>query len=213
MFSDKLPSIDDWILPGQNVLKSMPIEYSADQVFKESVGLENSYKKQFTTFGNPDRIKSKKDELWLKSKGSEARIISIAYYFLLPKNRLDESIFNTASNGWFHIDNLPELGFDHREIIEKAFQELKNKAFSQPLIFELLPSKFTLNELQFAYESLYGLTIDNRNFRKKVINKPYIISLEEKRIMENAKKPAKVFMFSMDVYNQTKNKKSVILPQ
>jgi len=72
---------------------------------------------------------------------------------------------------------------------------------NEPLIFELLPDKFTLNELQFAYESVYETEVDNRNFRKKAIGKTYIVALDEKRT-GNSKKPASLYMFSKDIYEK-----------
>lgn len=208
MHDDKYPVIDDWVLAGEHILKSERLDEAAERIFKDYTGLNAVYKKQFRTFGHPERIRSRKDLLWLKSSGFHSRIVSTAYYFLLPADKVKTINKNRQ---WFPIDELPELGFDHHQIIERAYDDLKDETVIQPLIFEFLHDKFTLNELQFAYESLYDIEIDNRNFRKKAVGKAYVIPLNEKRMLANAKKPAKLFMFSKDVYEKTNTDKNIIL--
>lgn len=202
----KYPVIDDWVLTGDHVFKSERLDESASRIFKELTGFEDVYKKQFRTFGNPERIKNEKDLLWLKSRGVAPRVLSVAYYFLLPAERVD---LKNEDTKWFPLKNLPHLGFDHEEIVARAFEDLKQKVMSEPVIFEFLPDKFTLNELQIAYESVMNTKIDNRNFRKKAICKSYIVPLDEKRI-GGSKKPASLFMFSKDIYEKTSNKNSII---
>jgi hypothetical protein len=206
MYDLKYPDIDDWVLTGDHVFKSERLDESATRIFKELTGLDHVYKKQFRTFGNPERIKNEKDALWLKSSGVDPRVMSVAYYFLLPTEMVDLRNENTQ---WFPIKNLPNLGFDHREIIACALEDLKQKVMNEPVIFEFLPDKFSLNELQLAYESVLDVEIDNRNFRKKAMSKTYIVPLEEKRV-GSSKKPARLFMFSKDIYEKTSSKNYII---
>jgi hypothetical protein len=72
---------------------------------------------------------------------------------------------------------------------------------SEPIIFELLPYKFTVKELQDVYESILGVEIDNRNFRRKLLTKKYLIELDEKQVGVS-KKPSQLFMFSKDIYQK-----------
>lgn len=206
MHDNQYPIIDDWVLTGQHVFKSEKLDESATRIFKEYTQLDNVYKRQFRTFGSPERIKNEKDLLWVNSRGTNPRTISVGYYFLLPANLV--STKNTDLE-WFSIHKLPQLGFDHKDIIMKAYEELQQKIMTEPIIFELLPDKFTLNELQAAYEAILNIKIDNRNFRKKAISKTYIVPLDEKRI-GTSKKPANLFMFSKDVYEKTANKNYII---
>ncbi|WP_010662617.1 NUDIX hydrolase [Marinilabilia salmonicolor] len=207
MYDDKYPVIDDWVLTGDHVLKSERLDKSAERIFYGLTGLKDAYKKQFRTFGNPERIKNEKDVLWLKSRGVYPRVMSVAYYFLLPAFRVKLCNENTR---WFSLDNLPKLGFDHSEIISKAFNDLQNRVVVEPLIFEFLDDKFTLNELQIAYQYVFDVEIDNRNFRKKAINKTYIVPLDEKRLGHGSKKPANLYMFSKDIYEKTRDKSQII---
>nr|WP_320119603.1 NUDIX hydrolase [uncultured Marinifilum sp.] len=206
MYDEKYPIIDDWVLTGDHVFKSERLDESAVRIFKGLTGLEKVYKKQFRTFGNPERIKNEKDLLWVKSLGVNPRTMSVAYYFLLPAQLIELKDDNTS---WFPVKKLPQLGFDHKEIISRAIEDLKQKVMSEPIIFEFLPDKFTLNELQLAYEAVLDIEIDNRNFRKKAIGKTYIVRLDEKRV-GNSKKPANLYVFSKDIYEKTNNKNQII---
>ena len=108
-----------------------------------------------------------------------------------------------------YINDLPDLGFDHHQIIVEAYEDLKTKCLQEPIIFELLPDKFTINDVQDAYQSILGIEIDNRNFRRKLINKKYIVSLDEKQVGVS-KKPAQLYMFSKDIYNKMFQKNYLI---
>ncbi len=73
----------------------------------------------------------------------------------------------------------------------------------QPIGFELLPERFTLSQLQKVYETILGVELDKRNFRKKISRMRYLIPLGEKQ-QGVSHKPGELFLFSKDVYNKTK---------
>ncbi len=206
MHDNKHPIIDDWVLTGQHVFKSERLDEAATRILRELTKINSAYKKQFRTFGNPERIKNDKDLLWVQSRGTNPRTISVGYYILLPEQRV---VQQSEEFEWFPVNKLPDMGFDHEEIIKKAYQELQQKIMLEPIIFELLPDKFTLNELQIAYEAILNIEIDNRNFRRKAIGKKYIVPLDEKRVGAS-KKPANLYMFSKDVYNKTAYQNHII---
>lgn len=207
MFAQGLPVIDDWVLPGHYVLKSNNLGQSANRVFKELIGEDSLNKIQFRTYGNPNRLKSDKDLLWIRSRGAQVRTVTVAYYLNIQANKIKLNKEDTLK--WFKIKNLPEIGFDHHRLINDAYQDLKTKIITQPIVFDFLPVKFTLNELQVVYQAVLEIELDNRNFRKKAISKPYIVPLDEKK-KGASKKPAKLYMFSADIYNQVAKTDSII---
>ena len=91
----------------------------------------------------------------------------------------------------------------------EALEDLKTKCLSEPIIFELLPDKFTINEVQDVYQSILNIELDNRNFRRKLISKKYIIALNEKQVGVS-KKPSQLYMFSKDVYEKLFQKNYLI---
>jgi len=68
-------------------------------------------------------------------------------------------------------------------------------------LFELLPPKFTLTELQHLYESILETELDKRNFRKKIISMNVLIDLNE--MQEGvAHRPAKLYKFDQEKYEE-----------
>ncbi|UMB61216.1 NUDIX domain-containing protein [Lutibacter sp. A80] len=200
--------VDDFVLTGYHVYENEKLDETATRILKELTGLDNLYKKQFKSFGNPNRLLNEKDIIWAKSENFNLRTITVAYYFLLQTNEvnLKDNKYNAQ---WFPIKNLPKLGFDHLEIINQAYEDLKSKATYKPIVFELLPDKFTINELQDLYQCILEIEIDNRNFRRKLINKKYIIPLDEKQVGVT-NKPARLYMFSKDIYEKMFKKNNLI---
>ncbi|WP_339661747.1 NUDIX domain-containing protein [uncultured Polaribacter sp.] len=200
--------VDDYVLTGYHVYESETLDAAAARVLKELTGLTNLYKKQFKAFGDPNRLMDEKDLLWIQNEKFNLRTITIAYYFLLKTE--DVSLTNNKYHAkWFSMNELPKLGFDHHQIIVEAYEDLKIKCLQDPIIFELLPDKFTINEVQDVYQSILGIEIDNRNFRRKLINKKYIVPLDEKQIGVS-KKPAQLYMFSKDIYTKMFQKNYLI---
>lgn len=200
--------VDDYVLTGYHVYENETLDESASRVLKELTGLTNIYKKQFKAFGDPNRLMNEKDVLWIKNENFEFRTVTIAYYFLLKTEDVDVKN-NKYHAKWFPYADLPSLGFDHGKIIEEAHDDLESKCLFEPIVFELLPEKFTINEVQDLYQSILGIEIDNRNFRRKIINKKYIIALDEKKVGVS-KKPAKLYMFSKNIFDKMLNTNSFI---
>lgn len=205
---DKALNVNDFVLPGLHVLYHEALDQTATRILKDLTGLEDLYKKQFKTYGNPNRLMAPKDFAWAKNKKFNPRTITVAYYFLLTSDQL---LLRDHKNNaqWFPIDELPDIGFDHNQIITEAYEHLTQRIMNHATIFELLPDKFTINDLQSRYESILKITLDSRNFRKKIINKKYIIPLDEKQTGVS-KKPARLYMFSRDIYQKIHNKNTLI---
>ncbi|WP_366186178.1 NUDIX hydrolase [Flavobacterium ovatum] len=208
LYNDNYPIIDDWILPGENVFKSNSLGQSADKILKEVTEDFFSNKKQFRTYGSHKRVKSDKDLLWVRSQGAEARTITVVYYLTMPQENI--TIASDSNFKWFPVESLPEVGFDHQLIIHDSYEDLKTKITTEPVLFDLVPIKFTLNELQTAFEILLNIELDNRNFRKKTLTKPYIVPLDDKKKVAGSKKPSKLYMFSKDVYEKIAEKDFMI---
>lgn len=199
--------ISDYTLQGHHVLKGENLDEAAKRILKDKTGLENIYLEQFYTFGKVERMSKEKDRIWRNKTMPEVsdHVFTVGYYSLVNSlNVLPDKGHQITK--WFPICELPELGFDHDEIIEKALYALRLKLSREPIGFELLPEKFTLTQLQKLYEAVLGRRFDRRNFRKKVSNLKYIIPLDEKQVGV-PHKPAQVFIFSKDVYKRTKTEK------
>ena len=96
---------------------------------------------------------------------------------------------------WFHLKKIPSLIFDHKEMIEMAKERLRYKAAFHPVLFELLPEKFTLPQLQNLYEQVYESIMDKRNFSRKVLSTGLLLKQNHKE-KKTSKKGA--FYYKLD---------------
>lgn len=197
----------DYTVQGHHVLKGENINDAAVRVLKDKTGLDNIYLEQFYTFGETDRVLRDRDQLWIKKRFPmvDNHVISIGFCALVDSLKVMPDMQHPETL-WMPVDNLPELGFDHAKMIHMALEFLRNKLRLEPIGFELLPEKFTLTQLQNLYEAILGISLDRRNFWKKISQMKYIIALDEKQ-KGVAHKPAQVFIFSKDVYERTKKDK------
>src|SRR5690606_37048809 len=150
-----------WALPGFFVEHDETIDDAVKRILYEHTWFSDIYMEQISTFGYFKRH-------------PQGRIITVTYYALLRlddlKSQLEPKTDYARQAVWHSLNDLPELGFDHGHIIEKAIQKVRRKISYSPIAFELLPEKFTLTQLQQLYEAIWGRKLDKRNFRKKMLN-------------------------------------------
>jgi hypothetical protein len=129
------------------------------------------------------------------------RVISVSYFSLIPVRDIDTKIANMNGVHWCSISELPDLIFDHHEMVKKALRDLQDQVKVKPVGFELLPEKFTLVQIQDLYEAIYQRTVDKRNFRKKILSMGIIEKLDEKE-KETSKKGAYYYRFNEERYKK-----------
>jgi 8-oxo-dGTP diphosphatase len=152
------PHADMWALPGGFLEMDEDLPACAARELAEETGVSDVRLRQLYTFGRPDR-------------DPRGRVISVAYYALLPARRLPgvRAASDASEAAWFPLDDLPSLAFDHAEIIALAQRRLAAELDDCKLALQLLPAAFTLSELQQAYEAVLGAPLDKRNFRKRML--------------------------------------------
>jgi 8-oxo-dGTP diphosphatase len=163
------PFKDGWTLPGGFLQIEETLQEVCNRIMKTKIGLENIYLEQLYTFDEPER-------------DPRGRVISIAHYALVNPQRFEIVAGKMANDvQWFPVDKVPPLGFDHNKIFSLALQRLRSKILYNPVGFELLDETFTMPELHELYECVLGITIDRRNFRRKILDAAYIIPTGAKR--------------------------------
>jgi 8-oxo-dGTP diphosphatase len=198
----------DYTLTGNHVLEGEDIDQAANRILKGLTGLDSIYLEQFQTFGSPNRLSSENDQLWIKSLGLNiaSHVITVGYFSLINSSQIKLPEHLERKVRWFPVNELPDLAFDHLDILQKALERLQLKLRQEPIGFELLPQKFTLTQVQNLYESVLGIRLDPRNFRKKIAQMKYLIRLNEKQ-KGVRHKPAQYYLFSRDVYERTKKER------
>ncbi|MEN9358527.1 MAG: hypothetical protein RL095_62 [Verrucomicrobiota bacterium] len=178
-----------WALPGGFVRVDETLDEAALRELREETGLKKIFLEQLYTFSA------------LKRDPRE-RVISVAYYALvkLGDHRV-QAATDADDAAWFRLDAIPELAFDHAEIIAAARNRVKGKVRYQPIGFELLPEKFKLSQLQELYEQILGRELDKRNFRKKFLSFGIIEELDE-RVQGLPGRPARLHRFDAKAYRR-----------
>lgn len=196
----------DYKLPGGFVTLNEDLEDAAHRTLKELTSLEEIFLRPFTFFGRPDRIKKKEDIEYLRVETGHniRRIVTAAFYSLVNIKEINQELAKSHNARWVDVRMLPELAYDHREIIEQGIDHLQDILRSEPIGFNLLPTKFTIRELQGLYEAVLEREFDNRNFRKKILKSEYLVQLDEKQAGV-AHKPASFYRFDYEIY-ETKKK-------
>lgn len=187
-------------LPGDLVLEEESLDEAAKRVLKELTQLDGIYLHQFHAFGDPNRVKNVKDIAWLQSyrEQPQARVITVAYFALVKMDDFKPEASSFAQRVfWQEIHELPELAFDHSNIFMAALKSLRQQFEAKHLGFELLPEKFTLNQLQILHEAVLDVELDKRNFRKKVMKESLVTPLNEKQ-SGVLHKPARLYTLNAD---------------
>jgi 8-oxo-dGTP diphosphatase len=151
------PLIGKWSLLGGFVNTGETLGDSARRVLYNTTGLQNIYQEQVHAFSRIDRDPA-------------GRVISVAYYSLIRINQQDSELVREHGAQWWPVSELPELIFDHREMIDKALLRLHEKAETEVIGPELLGDVFTLTNLKKLYEAIFQRDIDAGNFRKKILS-------------------------------------------
>ncbi len=185
------PGCGQWSLYGGFVRDNESIDDAATRVLFELTGIRNLYMRQVGAFGSVDRDPGE-------------RVVSIAYYALINVNDYDKKLQEQYVAEWVSIDNVPQLYSDHNEMLRKARKMMQMKISSEPISFKLLPSLFTLTQLQRLYEAVCGEEVDKRNFRKRIKEMDFI---EKTELIDKSgsKRGAYLYRFNKKAYKEDPN--------
>lgn len=183
------PFIGKWAFPGGFVGEEETAEECAKRILQKETCLENIYMEQLYSFSDIKR-------------DPRFRVISIAYYALVKLSDYNAQAGTDTTNiKWFSISDIPDLAFDHANILEVAKERLKGKIKYQPIGFELLPEKFTLPDLLHLYETVLLTKLDDRNFRKKILSYGLLSDTGEKQRGARNRAP-KLYCFDKQRYKE-----------
>lgn len=173
-----------WALPGGIVKENEELEDKPQQILSQKVGLkEKVYLEQLYTFGSIKRDTSR----------TGVRVISVSYLGIVDYTKIHLHSTDASSDlKWVPASKLPELAFDHKEIIAKAIERVKNKLRYTPIGFSLVPKEFTIPELRENFEIFLGEKLNPTNFRTKLL-KLGILDETGKKKKEGKGQPAPIY--------------------
>lgn len=161
------PMKGKWSLMGGFVGEKESADTAATRIVKTLTGLEDIYLEQLQVFSDPRR-------------DPVERTASVAYFALVNLQDYKQQLSKDYHAEWVPVDQLPKLIFDHQQMVQVAKEKLQQKTKLQHIVFELLPQKFTLPQLQLLYESIYDRKLDKRNFSRKLLASKLLVQLKEK---------------------------------
>lgn len=191
-------------LPGGFVRMDENLNDAVRRGLKERTGLDNIYLEQFYTFGDVARYKPEIMQTIMTANNQPQeqlswlldRFISVAYYALINYDKVvPQPDALSDSCDWYAIDNLPNLMLDHAEIVAKALQTLRENLERKLVGMNLLPTLFTMNELQKVYEAILGEKLHRGTFQRKMLSLE-ILKRHEKQYSGAAHKAP--FLYSFD---------------
>lgn len=180
-----------WTLLGDLVRPNEDLDTAPYRVLKERTGLDNVYLEQVHTFGDLDRHPA-------------GRVITTAYYSLV--NIKDHQLkLEHNQLHWHPVTETGPMAFDHKKILNTCMKQLQEKIMEHPIVFNLLPEKFSLRELQCLYESILAIKLDRRNFRKKFFLMDWLVDTGELE-MDVPHRPGKLYQFNSKCITKDKSR-------
>ena len=173
------PHKGDWALPGGFVGAAESLDDAAQRILADKAGLTGGWLEQLYSFGDPGR-------------DPRMRIVTIAYFALLPEDRLSDALAGRADLMLAPLGALPGLAFDHRSIVDHAAARLRGKLDYAPIAFALLPARFTLRALQQVHEAILGTPLNKPAFRRRMLDTGWIEGTGE-REEGGAFRPAELY--------------------
>ena len=173
---DAPPHKGRWALPGGFVGMNEPLDDAAARVLAAKTGVRRVFLEQLYTFGAPRR-------------DPRTRVITVAYYALVDRARLDHPPGREANEPGATLARLEvpwegetggpveasdgdrslPLAFDHADILGMAVKRVRGKLDYTPIGFQLLPERFTLAELQRVHETILDRPLNKDSFRRRML--------------------------------------------
>jgi len=199
------PFVNQWSLPGTLVRQGESLEDAAYRIMSEKIKVNNLYLEQLYTFGGPNRDPREA----IDSFG--VRYLSVSYFALVRFEEAELIADKVTGIAWYPVKQVPQLDFDHNELLTYGHRRLRNKLEYSPVAFEVLPETFTLNDLYQLYTTVLGDNFaDYSNFRARLLKLGFLSDTKIK-ISRGAGRPASLYKFDAEAFAPFKDKPLVFI--
>ncbi|MBW4451791.1 MAG: NUDIX hydrolase [Nostoc indistinguendum CM1-VF10] len=199
------PFVNHWSLPGTLVRPGESLEDAAYRIMAEKIKVNNLYLEQLYTFGGPNRDPREA----IDSYG--VRYLSVSYFALVRFEEAELIADRMTGIAWYPVKQVPQLAFDHNEILAYGHRRLRNKLEYSPVAFEVLPEMFTLNDLYQLYATVLGDNFsDYSNFRARLLKLGFLSDTGIK-VSRGAGRPASLYKFDAEAFAPLKDKPLVFI--
>jgi 8-oxo-dGTP diphosphatase len=202
---DEDPFLGQWCLPGTLVRQGESLEKGAYRVLSEKIRVENLYLEQLYSFGGPNRDPREAETSF------GVRYLSVSYFALVRFVEAELIADGVSGIAWYPYYQVPQLAFDHNEILAYGYRRLKNKLEYSPIAFDVLPELFTLADLYQLYTIILGENFaDYSNFRAKLLKLKFLEDTGVK-VTRGAGRPASLYRFDAAAFAPLKDKPLVFI--
>jgi ADP-ribose pyrophosphatase YjhB (NUDIX family) len=199
------PYLNQWSLPGTLVRRSESLEQAAYRILSEKIRAQNLYLEQLYTFGDPGRDPRESPDQY------GVRYLSVSYFALVRFDEAQLIADGVSGIAWYPIHQVPDLAFDHNQILEYGYRRLRNKLEYSPVAFDVLPEMFTLNDLYQLYTTVLGENFsDYSNFRARLLKLGFLYDTGVKA-SRGAGRPASLYRFDAQAFDLLKDKPMVFI--
>lgn len=199
------PFLNHWSLPGTLVRPGESLEDAAYRIMAEKIRVKNLYLEQLYTFGGPNRDPREATDSY------GVRYLSVSYFALVRFEEAELIADHVAGIAWYPVKQVPQLAFDHNEILAYGHRRLRNKLEYSPVAFEVLPEMFTLNDLYQLYTTVLGDNFsDYSNFRARLLKLGFLCDTGIK-VSRGAGRPASLYKFDAEAFAPLKDKPLVFI--
>lgn len=199
------PFLNQWSLPGTLVRQGESLEDAAYRILAEKIRVKNLYLEQLYTFGGPNRDPREA----IDSYG--VRYLSVSYFALVRFEEAELIADGVSGIAWYPVKQVPQLAFDHNQILAYGHRRLRNKLEYSPVAFEVLPEMFTLSDLYQLYTTVLGENFaDYSNFRARLLKLGFLSDTKIK-VSRGAGRPASLYRFDADAFAPFKDKPLVFI--
>lgn len=199
------PFLNHWSLPGTLVRRGESLEDAAYRIMAEKIKVNNLYLEQLYTFGGPNRDPREATDSY------GVRYLSVSYFALVRFEEAELIADRMTGIAWYPVKEVPQLAFDHNEILTYGHRRLRNKLEYSPVAFEVLPEMFTLNDLYQLYATVLGDNFsDYSNFRARLLKLGFLCDTGIK-VSRGAGRPASLYKFDAEAFAPLKDKPLVFI--
>ncbi|MGE5727447.1 MAG: NUDIX hydrolase [Gemmatimonas sp.] len=172
-------SRERWQLPWRSLRPGETIDDEAARLARKTLGTSPSLVEQVFAFGDGRRHPS----------GTE---LSVVFLALVDQETGDAA---TVNGEWHAVDDLPTLPPRQRAMLEGVLTFLRMRLDQSPIAFHLLPSIFTLTQLQEIYELLLGRRLHKASFRRS-LHAAWLVEPTDEWRSEGRGRPAQLFRYA-----------------
>lgn len=199
------PFLGQWSLPGTLVCKGESLEDAAYRILAEKIHVQNIYLEQLYTFGKPGRDPRESPDRF------GVRYLSVSYFALVRFEEAKLIADGVPGIAWYSLELVPQLAFDHNEILEYGYRRLRNKLEYSPIAFDVLPEMFTLGDIYQLYSAVLGENFsDYSNFRTRLLKLGFLSDTGIK-VSRGAGRPASLYRFDSEAFAPLKDKPMVFI--